>query len=61
MIAALTLRITNDTKSFARIFGVEHAIALRDLQSLADRGAVAVIRKDARTLRTWYALTASAN
>ncbi|MGI2034396.1 hypothetical protein ACRQ1B_18600 [Rhizobium panacihumi] len=55
ILIAAQLDIARDSRSFARIFGVEHALALRELNALAERGdAVKIARRDARTLRSFY-------
>lgn len=55
MLVAAKIGIAQDSRSFARIFDSEHALVLRDLQALMDRGGiVTVLSRDARTLRTHY-------
>jgi hypothetical protein len=52
--------IASDSRSFARLLGVEHALVLRELLALAERGDVLTITKrDPRTLRSFYQLLAS--
>jgi hypothetical protein len=58
LIAALDQGIASDSRSFARIFGVAHALVLRAVSDLEDRfGFVHAVERDARTQRTRLALT----
>lgn len=59
LLAGLHLGLAADTRSFARIVGVPHALVLRALETLSEsaeggRGLVAVTERDARTQRTRY-------
>jgi hypothetical protein len=48
-----------DSRGFARAFGVEHALVLREIALLSGEGGlVAVTGRDPRTLRTSLALSA---
>lgn len=47
--------IACDSRSFARIFGVAHALVLRELSALIDtRDLLRVTRRDERTMRLHY-------
>jgi hypothetical protein len=53
MVVALDLGIAKDSRSFSRLFGIEHSIVLRELTDIP--GAwLQVTSKDERTLRTFY-------
>jgi hypothetical protein len=57
VLVALHHGIAGDSRSFARIFGVEHALVLREVTALADDVAViSVVERNAKTHRTRYAL-----
>lgn len=56
IIVAADLNIAKDSRSFAKVLGIEHALALRELNALADREVVSVLKRDPRTLRTFYQL-----
>lgn len=53
--AAAELGLAHDTRRFANLLGLSHALVLRDLQALADKGGVRITRRDGRTMRTFYA------
>lgn len=53
ILAALGLDIA-DSRHFARTFGVEHSLVLREVQALEDRGRLIVTRRDGRTQRCCY-------
>lgn len=60
ILVAAELDIARDSRSFARIVGVEHSLALRELNALAERGdKVTIVKRDPRTLRTFYKLVAA--
>ncbi|WP_212733785.1 hypothetical protein [Thalassospira povalilytica] len=47
--------IARDSRTFARLFGMAHAIVLRELNALVQSGdLLTVTKRDARTLRTHY-------
>ncbi len=55
IMVAADLGIASDSRTFARILGIEHALALRELNALADMaGYLTIVKRDARTLRTFY-------
>lgn len=57
LLAAIQLDIAHDSRSFARMFGVEHALVLRALSALVEQGGfIRITKRDARTLRTHYIL-----
>ncbi|TXM78923.1 hypothetical protein FV218_02135 [Methylobacterium sp. WL69] len=58
VLAALHLNLAADTRSFSRVFGVEHALVLRAVEILVGEAALlTVIERAARTQRTRYAVT----
>ena len=58
VLAALDQDVARDSRTFAKLFGVAHALVLRAVSELADgSGLVAVDSRDARTQRTRLALT----
>lgn len=55
ILVAADLGIARDSRTFARVLGIEHALALRELNALAERGdVITIVKRDARTLRTFY-------
>ncbi|EEY05551.1 hypothetical protein B989_02253 [Brucella sp. 56/94] len=57
IVAGLALDIASDSRTFARVFGLAHALVLRELTALAQTGDYVRIRqRDARTQRTHYEL-----
>ncbi|WP_428426681.1 hypothetical protein [Pararhizobium sp.] len=58
IVTALFLEIAADSRIFAKLFGIEHALVLREINQLTDPDAPVVIaRRDARTQRTYLKLT----
>lgn len=58
ILAALALSIASDSRTFARVFGIAHAIVLRELTMLGvEGGYIAITRRDPRTQRTYYELS----
>lgn len=56
ILAALHLDLARDSRSFARVFGIEHAIVLRAVETLAGEfGLFALTERNPRTQRTRYA------
>lgn len=54
ILAALDLGLAADSRTFARLFGIEHALVLREVTTLAEEPAlVGIARRDARTQRVW--------
>ena len=61
ILAAARLGIAADSRSFAKTLGIAHALVLREVDGLADEsGWLTVTKRDPRTQRTFYALTAGA-
>jgi hypothetical protein len=58
LLAAGHLGLVKDSRSFAQAFDVGHALALRALTELAGDGLVDIIRRDPRSQRATFALTA---
>ncbi|WP_411036341.1 hypothetical protein [Shinella sp. BYT-45] len=57
LLAAAHMGIAHDSRTFARLLGLAHALVLRELAALAGRGDLLHIEKrDGRTMRTHYAL-----
>ncbi len=54
LLAGLHLGLAGDSRSFARVFGVEHALVLRAVETLIDGDLLAVTARDPRTQRTRY-------
>ena len=59
ILAALALKIVADSRSFARTFGLEHALVLREIQQLVDMDRLIITRRDERTQRCVYAAAPS--
>jgi len=58
LVTALGAGVAADSRSFAKVFGLAHALVLRAVADLADDlGLVAVAARDARTQRTKLTLT----
>lgn len=58
IIAAAALDIARDSRSFANLLGVAHALVLRSCVALSEGGFLTIERRDARTQRLFYSLTA---
>ena len=56
LLVALREGVARDTRTFAKVFGVAHALVLRAASDLADE-LVAITGLDARTQRTRLELT----
>ena len=54
LLAALHLGLAEDSRSFARVFGIEHALVLRAVESLTAETLITVTARDGRTQRTRY-------
>ena len=59
LLAALHLDVCRDSRTFSRLLDIAHALVLREIADLADRGVVAVVGRNARTQRTEISLTNS--
>lgn len=57
LLAGMALGIARDTRSFARVFAIEHALVLRAFEVLVDLDLLSVTSRDARTQRSHYAAT----
>jgi len=58
IIAALALGVASDSRAFARVLGIEHALVLREVNLLgADGGYLQITQRDPRTQRTRYELS----
>lgn len=61
LIVAAGLGVASDSRSFARMLGVEHALALRELVAMEEEtGLVTISRRDPRSQRAHFALTEAA-
>lgn len=58
ILAAAELGIAGDSIAFCRALDVSHALALREIGMLEDLGLLRVVRRDPRTSRTFYELSA---
>lgn len=58
ILAGAMLNVAQDSRSFARLLGVEHALVLREVEQLSASGQLQVTRRDERTQRAFYALGA---
>lgn len=57
LLVAAEEGIATDSRSFARIFDVAHALVLRELNDLTEPGGpLEILRRDARTMRVHYAI-----
>ncbi len=60
IVAALALDIASDSRTFARLLGVAHALVLREISVLGeDHGYIRIRHRDPRTQRTRYELSAA--
>jgi len=57
ILLALHLGICSDSRTFARLFGIEHALVLRGVTELTDATLVTIVDRNTRTQRTTLALT----
>jgi hypothetical protein len=57
LVIAAEQDIAHDSRTFARVFGVAHALVLRELNALVEMDdRLQVVKRDPRTLRTFYVL-----
>ncbi|GGF91268.1 hypothetical protein GCM10010924_19020 [Rhizobium wenxiniae] len=57
LIVAAEVGIALDSRSFARLLGVAHALVLRELNALvATGGPLRIVKREARTLRSFYVI-----
>jgi hypothetical protein len=61
ILAALHLEICHDSRTFSRLFGISHALVLREITGLSGDAAplVTIVSRNARTQRTELALSAA--
>lgn len=58
MLSAAHLGIARDSSSFARLFGLAHALVLREVALLSDEGALIEVEdRGERSQRLFYRLT----
>ncbi|WP_284777497.1 hypothetical protein [Agrobacterium sp. lyk4-40-TYG-31] len=60
LIAAVHLGIGNDSRSLSNKLGIAHALVLREINTLSGR-MLTIVKRDARTQRTWVELTDEAS
>lgn len=60
LIAAVHLGIGSDSRSLANKLGIAHALVIREISALAGR-LMTIVKRDARTQRTWVELTDEAS
>ncbi|MBX4909035.1 MULTISPECIES: hypothetical protein [Rhizobium] len=59
LLVAAELGIASDSRSFARMLGIAHALVLRDLSALTERDdKLRIVKRDPRTMRVHYSLAA---
>ncbi|WP_064696830.1 hypothetical protein [Rhizobium aegyptiacum] len=59
LLVAAELGIASDSRSFARMLGIAHALVLRDLSALAEHDdRLQIVKRDPRTMRVQYRLAA---
>ncbi|MGR9200587.1 hypothetical protein [Rhizobium leguminosarum] len=57
LLVAADLGIARDSRTFARMLGIAHSLALRELNALAEReGMLQIVKRDLRTMRVHYTL-----
>tara|TARA_E500000318_G_scaffold47413_1_gene44613 strand:- start:212 stop:541 length:330 start_codon:yes stop_codon:yes gene_type:complete len=62
IIVAAQQNIAHDSRTFARLLGLAHALVLRELNVLLQSGDVLeLVKRDDRTLRTHYSTTCGIN
>ena len=60
LIAAVHLGIGDDSRSLSNKLGIAHALVLREINALSGR-MLTIVKRDARTQRTWVDLTDEAS
>jgi len=61
LLVAAYANIARDSRTFARLLDIEHALVLRAVNGLAQRGGLLHIeKKDGRTMRTHFSLSEAA-
>ncbi|WP_198413511.1 hypothetical protein [Thalassospira sp. GB04J01] len=59
IIIAAEQNIARDSRTFARLLGLAHALVLREITTLCDQNRLTITKQDARTLRTFYEMAGS--
>lgn len=54
IMAGISLNIADDSRTFSRVMGIEHAPVLREVDALVQRGHLTITRRDERTQRSYY-------
>lgn len=54
LVVAAGLGIAGDSRAFARLLGLAHALVLRELTALVARNLLRVTKRDARTTRSYF-------
>lgn len=60
LIAAVHLGVGKDSRSLSNKLGIEHALVLREINTLSGR-FLTIVKRDVRTQRTWVELTSKAS
>ncbi|WP_245445419.1 hypothetical protein RMS29_006800 [Agrobacterium rosae] len=60
LVAAVHLGIGTDSRSLSNKLGIAHALVLREINALSGR-MLTIVKRDARTQRTWVELTDEAS
>ena len=55
ILAGIDLAVAHDSRGFAKALGIEHALVLREVQTLVDLERLIVTQRDERTHRCRYA------
>lgn len=54
LVVAAGLGIAGDSRTFARLLGLAHALVLRELTALVARNLLRVTKRDGRTMRSYF-------
>ena len=54
LVVAAGLGIAGDSRTFARLLGLAHALVLRELTALVARDLLRVAKRDGRTMRSHF-------
>lgn len=54
LVVAAGLGIAGDSRTFARLLGLAHALVLRELTALVARNLLRVTKRDGRTMRSHF-------
>ncbi|KWT70896.1 hypothetical protein APY04_0558 [Hyphomicrobium sulfonivorans] len=57
VLVALRLGISDDTRTFSRTLGIEHALVLREVTELAEIGLLRIVDRKQRSQKASFALT----